>query len=481
VAAGSALQIASRVAVLGCGLALMGYLTRNLGLADYGRYALAVMLVNWAATSLALATGGALVRLVAGKHDGHRYAVSMLQLSTIAGVALGIAFFFAAGPIASALKSPGIADLLRILAIDLPLGAMAGIHLGVLTAQGRFLKNAGGVLAGWIFQLAAAVAFVEGGLGARGAAWAIVASGFAQLLLARAMSGLPIFSTERVPFSELWSQTRLLAAAQVALRVSQGMDLLAVKYFLGSPAVAGLYAGAQNIGFAALMLFQPTAPVVLQSLSKSRREENPAEAARVGVTFIRVSLIYGGALIALSVFSGEIAVFLLGSQFSESGPVLAVLLAAMAFRIQAVAGRTLLSAAGEKVSILIPLLLLIGLAAGGFALAIPAFGILGGAGVAAALALGTAIVSLRDGLRLLNLAFPWATLLRTLIAASATAAFAVWLRGFSLHVLIELTLATPLYAATLILLGEWKPTKARLLQLREFFLRRPRDQMTSAD
>jgi O-antigen/teichoic acid export membrane protein len=220
---------------------------------------------------------------------------------------------------------------------------------------------------------------------------------------------------------------------------------------------------------------------VLQSLSKSRREENPAEAARVGVTFIRVSLIYGGALIALSVFSREIAVFLLGSQFSESGPVLAVLLAAMAFRIQAVAGRTLLSAAGEKVSILIPLLLLIGLAAGGFALAIPAFGILGGAGVATALALGTAIVSLRDGLRLLNLAFPWATLLRTLIAASATAAVALWLRGFSLHVLIELTLATPLYAATLILLGEWKPTKARLLQLREFFLRRPRDQMTSAD
>jgi O-antigen/teichoic acid export membrane protein len=295
------------------------------------------------------------------------------------------------------------------------------------------------------------------------------------------MSGLPLFSAERVAFSELWAQTRLLAAAQVALRVSQGMDLLAVKYFLGSPAVAGLYAGAQNIGFAALMLFQPTAPVVLQSLSKSRREENPAEAARVGVTFIRVSLIYGGALIALSVFSREIAVFLLGSQFSESGPVLAVLLAAMAFRIQAVAGRTLLSAAGEKVSILIPLLLLIGLAAGGFALAIPAFGILGGAGVAAALALGTAIVSLRDGLRLLNLAFPWATLLRTLIAASTTAAFAVWLRGFSLHVLIELTLATPLYAATLIILGEWKPTKARLLQLREFFLRRPRDQMTSTD
>ena len=84
-AAGSVLQIASRVVVLGCGVVLMGYLTRKLGLADYGRYALDVLLVNWAATSLALATGGALVRLVAGNHGGHRYAVSMLQLVALLG------------------------------------------------------------------------------------------------------------------------------------------------------------------------------------------------------------------------------------------------------------------------------------------------------------------------------------------------------------------------------------------------------------
>ncbi len=453
-AAGSALQIASRIAVLGCGLVLMGYLTRNLGLADYGRYALAVLLVNWAATSLALATRGALVRLVAGKHDGHRYAVAMLQLSTLVGVGLGFAFFLAAEPIASALKSPGIADLLRILAIDLPLGAMAGAYLGVLTAQGRFLKNAGGVLAGWILQLAAAVAFVEGGLGASGAAWAIVASGFVQLLLVRAMSGLRFFSAERVPFSELWSQTRLLAGAQVALRVSQGIDLLAVKYFLGVPALAGLYAGAQNIGFASLMLFQPSTSVVLQSLSKSRREENPAEAARVGETFVRVSLIYGGVLIALSVFSREIAVFLLGPQFTESGPVLAVLLAAMAFRIQAVTGRTLLSAAGEKASILAPLLAMIVLAIAAFAFAIPRFGILGGAAVAAALGLGTAIVSLRDGLRLMNLAFPWITFGRVTLAGAATAVFSIFLRSLDWHVLLCLTLATLFYGIALLLFRE---------------------------
>ncbi|MEN9469429.1 MAG: hypothetical protein RL630_1162, partial [Verrucomicrobiota bacterium] len=291
-----------------------------------------------------------------------------------------------------------------------------------------------------------------------------------------AMSGLRFFSTERVPFSELWSQTRLLAAAQVALRVSQGMDLLAVKYFLGVPALAGLYAGAQNIGFASLMLFQPSTSVVLQSLSKSRREENPAEAARVGETFVRVSLIYGGVLIALSVFSREIAVFLLGPQFAESGPVLAVLLAAMAFRIQAVTGRTLLSAAGEKASILAPLLAMIVLAIAAFAFAIPRFGILGGAAVAAALGLGTAIVSLRDGMRLMNLAFPWITFGRVVLVTAATAACGLWLQHFCLHILLKLTLASLFYGGLLMLLGEWRPTR-RLLRMMAKWIERPSRQI----
>ena len=93
VAAGSVLMVASRVAVLGCGLVLMGYLTRRLGLADYGRYALSILLMNWIGVSIGLATGGALVRLVAGRADGHRFAVSMLQLVTLVSGGLGILLF----------------------------------------------------------------------------------------------------------------------------------------------------------------------------------------------------------------------------------------------------------------------------------------------------------------------------------------------------------------------------------------------------
>lgn len=458
-------MVASRVAVLGCGLVLMGYLTRNLGLADYGRYALSILLMNWIGVSIGLATGGALVRLVAGRADGHKFAVSMLQFVTLVAGSAGILLFVAAGWIAAAVRAPGIAELLRILAIDLPLGGMAGVHLGILTARGEFGKNALGVLAGWIFQLGAAVAFLEGGWAANGAAWAVVAGGAGQWILVWMMSRVGIFSRERVAFSELWAETRLLAGAQVALRVSQSMDLLAVKYFLLSPAFAGLYAGVQNIGFAALMLFQPTTPVVQQSLSKSRLAENHAEAAKVAQTFLRVGVIYSGILVALGVFSGKIAVFLLGQEFVESGPVLSVLLVAVAFRIQAAAGRTLISAAGERAAILVPLLVLIGAGALAFALVVPKAGLVGAAWVAVLLGFGTAIFSIRDGMRLLNLRYPWATLSRVVIASAVTAGAGFWLQDRGLPVLVDLTLGTLLYGASLLLLREWRPTRERLRKL----------------
>jgi O-antigen/teichoic acid export membrane protein len=462
VVAGSFVQIGARIAALACGLLLMGYLTRRLGLGDYGRYALAILLVNWISASLALVIGGALVRLVAGHADGKKYAVTVLQLIALVSGGLCIALFAGAGILATALKSPAIADALRILAIDLPLGALAGIHLGILTARGEFVKNALGSLSGWFFQLVAAVVFLECGFALEGAAWAVVVGGAAQFLLARGMSGVRILSRERVGFADLWSQTRLLAGAQVALRILQGMDLLAVKYFLGVASVAGLYAGVQNIGFAALMLFQPSNQIVLQSLSRSRREENHAEAVNVAMSYLRVALIYGGILVALGVFSQEIALFLLGPQFESAGPLLSLLLIAVAFRIQTQIGQTLISTAGVKVGILLPLVALIAGGMGAFALVIPWAGALGGAVVAAALALGTAIISLRDGLRLMGLHYPWKTLLRVVTATAATAGLAFWLQGFHFHVLVELTLSTGFYGVMLVLLREWTPRPVHL-------------------
>jgi len=455
-------QILARIGALLCGLALMGYLTRNLGLGDYGRYALAVVLANWVGTLITLASGGALIRLVAGHARGEKFAVAILQLVGMAGLGAAALVFLGAEWIAGAMNSPGLAPLLKILALGLPIGGLAGVQIGILTAQGKFLKSALVVLAGWLLQLVAAVVLVEAGMAAWGAAWAVVAASLVQLAIARWMSGVAMFGRERAAFSELWKQSRLFGAAQVALGICQTMDLPAVKYFLGLPSATGLYAGAQNIGFAGLMLFQPVNPIVQQSLSRSRFKENHAEAELVARTFLRAALIYGGVLAALSVFSGDIAAFLLGAKFRETGPVLALLLVAVAFRIQALAGRTLLSAAGEKASIVWPLIGLIVAGLIAYAWVVPKSGILGAAAVTVALSLATALLSVRDGLRLLEIRYPWPTFGRVLVAMAATVASCLWIRTLGQHVLVELSLATSFYGILLILLREIRPTKRHL-------------------
>ena len=142
--------------------------------------------------------------------------------------------------------------------------------------------------------------------------------------------------------------------------------------------------------------------------------------------------------------------------------MLALLLITVAFRIQALAGRTLLSAAGEKASIVWPLLglILAGLIA--YAMVLPQAGIIGAAAVTVALSLATALLSVRDGLRLFGVRYPWATFGRVLVAMAATAGASQWIRTFGLHVLLELSLATALYGILLIVLREIRPTQRHL-------------------
>lgn len=470
-AAGSVIQIIARLAFLLMTMVLVGYLTRRLGPAEYGRYAVALVLMNWLTVAIAAATGNATVRLLAGKENGHRYAVSMLQMVAVLATTFAVVIALTAEPLADLLRSPGIAPLLRVLSVDFAIGSVAGIYVSILVAQGRYGLSAATNLAAMATQLLAAFFFVEQGFLALGACLAVVAGGVVQLGIGRWASGIAIFSRDRVPFGDLWGHTRLLAGAQLALRITQSMDLLAVKFFAVSPSLAGLYAGGQNISQAGFMTFGPTQGVLLQSMANSRRDGDHKEAARTGILYLRVALTYGALLCALSVLSDEIAVFLLGPAFAESGPILAILLWAVAFRLLAAVGRTLISAVGEKVSIMLPLLFLIALGVIAYAIAIPRGGIVAAAAVALGLAAAAGLTSLREGLKLMGIRFPWSSLIR-IVAAAAVAGVVAWsLPGTGWFLIAKLTAACLIYAALLFALNEWRPTRQQLALLRQALFR----------
>jgi len=388
-----------------------------------------------------------------------------MQMVGVLAATVAVLIALVAQPLADLLRSPAIAPLLRILSADFAMGAVAGVYAGILVAQGRYGLSALTALVAMATQLLAAFFFVERGLLAAGACWAVVAGSVVQLVIGRWASGIPFFGRDRVPFGDLWGHTRLLAGAQLALRMTQSMDLLAVKFFGLSPSLAGLYAGGQNIGHAGFMMFGPTQNVLLQSMAQSRRDGNHDEAARTGALYLRVALTYGALLCALAVLADEIAVFLLGPAFAQSGPILATLLWAVAFRLLAGTGRTLIAAVGEKVSIMLPLLILIVLGIIAYAIAIPRGGIIAAAAVALGLAVAAGLTSLREGLKLMGIRFPWTSLLKIAVAAAVTALVAVSLPGSGWLLIAKLAVSCLLYAALLFAFDEWRPNRRQLASI----------------
>lgn len=462
---GGAIQISARILSLLLGLALMAFLTRNLDVPEYGLYAVSVVLVNWVAVAVSGTTISTVVRLMAGHENGHRYAAAMLRLVAVCGLALAAFVAAAAQPAASIMHSPQAAPLLRILALDLALGTMAGTYAGILVAQGRFASAAIALVSAAASQLLAAWLLVGHGWKAEGACAAVVIGSAVHLVLGRMLSGISLFNRDRADLADLWGHTRLLAGGQLALRVSQSMDLPAVKYLERSAASAGLYAGAQNISFAAMLLFAPATSVVLQSMSGLRLAGHHGEAAATGSGFLRLGLAYGGLLCALSVLSPEIVALLLGPAFADTGPLLALLLWAVAFRILAMVGRTMVSVVGENASILTHLLILIVSGAAAYALVIPRAGMTGAAAVTVALAAAAGFTSLREGLRLMGLKFPWRSLVRIIVAGCVAAGVARLIPGEGAAVLGKLAMASSAYGLVLWALNEWRPGGAQFAML----------------
>jgi O-antigen/teichoic acid export membrane protein len=464
-AAGGALQATSQLMAMFLGLLLMGFLTRTLGVRHYGLYSVAMVFMNWFTVAVGTVGGAATVRLVAGDHRGASFAVTMLQLMGIAGLVVGGGVGLLAGPVAAELRSPELASLIRILAGAIPINALVGVYSGILSGQARFGAVAAVMPLGWGVQLACAVVLVGNGWEAQGAVTAVLVAGSCQLLLLRLLTGIPLFSRQRVSFKQLWCSTQHLAGMQLAVYLVQSMDLIALKYFSGSPLAIGFYAGAQNIATAGSLFFNAASNSMLQSLARNHRDDDHTALQRTATLLVRSALVYGGLLATISILAPDIVTFLLGKEFSPAGQVLRLLLWVTAFRTAASAARLLIAAAGGKTS-LIPLMVLLfpaGLTA--FALFIPNGGTVAAALVSLLLACSLTLLTMTEGLKLAGIAFPWVTLVRVSTAGGGAALLSLLLPGESAQVIIRLLLVVLFYGVFLLLLGEQRP---RLYQVRGF-------------
>lgn len=439
------------------GLVTLGLLSRKLGVADFGVFAVAVMIAGWISISVTVATFSATVRLVAGHAEGSRYAASMLRTLFVLGVLLGGGLFLFAGLLADLLDSPRLALPLRILAVDVFLSMPLAAYGGILVARAHFWKNVTSMLAGALGNLVLAAVLIRAGWGVAGACFAVVGGTALHFVLGGVFTKLWPWGAGGVPLGDLWKQIRWLAASNLALRISQSMDLLALKIFAPSAVAVGLYAGAQNLSIGAMLAFLPVGGVALQAISSARKAGDEARANATADIFLRATLCFSALLAASSVLAPDFARLFLGKTFVDAGPLLAILLWAVSFRVLALAGRNFIAAVGESVSLLVPLLGLIATGAIAFALLVPAGGAEATAWIAMLLAAGGGVMSLREGLKLLDRPFPISTALRVGVAAGAGASAAGLVPGSAAWIVFpKAAVLLGGFATVLFLLGEWR-------------------------
>jgi hypothetical protein len=111
---------------------------------------------------------------------------------------------------------------------------------------------------------------------------------------------------------------------------------------------------------------------------------------------------------------------------------------------------------------MLPLVLLIALGIAAYAIAIPRGGIVAAAAVALGMAAAAGFTSLREGLKLMGIRFPWISLAKIVAAAAVTAIIAWSLPGTGWFLIAKLIVACLVYAALLFFLNEWRPAKEQL-------------------
>jgi O-antigen/teichoic acid export membrane protein len=394
---GSLLLLAS---VFGNGLnyLLMLFLTRQMGIDEFGTYAIGVTIFNTLLLLMTTGTDAGTVKVVSDRLalGGHVAARRMVMgvglVAAAAGVAGAVGLALAAVPLAVGVYGkPGLASLLYLFAVALPFATVTGLLLSVLQAY-RTIRSI--VLVKYLWEplgrWATALVAVAAGWGLAGVVGGLVATFVVSAALAAAMvdrvarvGSQEATEISRTDVRELATLCGPLLAANVFGVVAPRMDIMLLGHWASSADVGRYLIAFQTAAVLALVLgafdvvFAP-----MMSRAWARHDEHALRDAyhavhrMAGMTTVPV-------FVLVVVFRDEILAFFGGGTSDAS---VALTLLAIGYLLNAVLGgaSTVLLMTGRSRTVLLNTILY-GLAlAFGAVLLIPRWGMVGAAVAAAA-------------------------------------------------------------------------------------------------
>jgi O-antigen/teichoic acid export membrane protein len=439
------------------GLVTAMFLTRHLGPAGYGLFALAATAVAWLEWTAHSLFTRATIKFVGEAEQWRPVGDRVLRLHLAVGGSAALLVWLLAPAVAAAWREPELAGYLRLLAFEIPLVCASYAHRDILVGRGSFRERALASAGRWTARLVLILALVGAGLSVRGAILGCVGAAAIELALLRRYVKPSALRRSAFPSRRLFEYAAPIFLAAVGLRLLDKLDLFALATLGASAEQAGFYGAAQNMALVPSIFALSFSPLVLARIARLLAAHDEPAARRLARNALRLVIALVPLASALAACATELVRWVYGPRFAPAGPVLAVLIFAGMALLLISAGTAILVAAGRPrwpLALTAPLTLV---AAAGHWAAIPSFGPIGAAAVTTATASLGALATVVAVHHLWGIAPPAGVCWRSaLVSALVYGAVAAW-GATGARVLLELAVAGALVPAAFWLLGELNP------------------------
>lgn len=271
------------------GLVTASYLTRQLLPEGYGWFTLVASLVAWVEWTVTTLFSRAAIKLVGEAEDWRPVGATLVRWQLWIGLAAMVAVQATAGPVAALLGAPEIAPYLRLMALEIPVFAVAQAYRTITIGLGGYRQRAITSVWRWTSRLVFIIALVELGFSIPGAILGNVAAAFAELFVARYYCRVPWRSATPVPVRRLLDYAVPLFAATLCLRLFDVQILLLLKACGGSAADVGLVGAAANLAIVPRLFTLSFAPLLTATLTHLLRDNQTQKARDIGRDSLRLA------------------------------------------------------------------------------------------------------------------------------------------------------------------------------------------------
>ncbi|MBL8296348.1 MAG: oligosaccharide flippase family protein [Bryobacterales bacterium] len=322
----SFLVMAAEGLALPAGLVTVAVMTRELGAAGYGQFALAASVIASVQMSIMAVYSRTTVKLVAESDDWRQMAGPIVRFHLFTGIVSTLVLFACAPLVALVLRSGELTANLRLFSLDLLFFVCGHGVRSALIGGGRFQRRAGATAARWLARVVLIVVLVKSGFGIPGAIWGSIGAAFTELVVNAWRCGIPLRGGSALRYGVFLQRAAPLAAAAIPFRIFDSMDLLMLKGLGGTDAQAGVYAMAQNAMRIGGVLTVSLWPMLLSAVTNAIRAGRIGDAHRA--TQDAMLLVLGGLLTSSAIggASDEIAAFIYGPEHRAAGTLIAILL-----------------------------------------------------------------------------------------------------------------------------------------------------------